>query len=86
MNAVLEAGYGYELAGVVFYVFFLAMLRKRAGFQYAQHTRVLTIITAIALVGVVPFHYGHNPTAIGCVLLLGLASLASAFIDARAKP
>ncbi len=83
MNAVLEAGYAYELAGLVFYVFFLMMVRKRAGFRYAQRTRVLTIVAAIGLVGVVPFHYGGNSTAIAIVLAIGLAALASAFLDAR---
>ncbi len=85
VTAVLDAGYAYELAGLVFYVFFLMMVRKRSGWAYSQRSRVLTIVTAIGLVGVVPFHYAHNPAAIGGVMLAGLAALASAFLDARAK-
>jgi hypothetical protein len=85
MTALIDAGYPYELAGLVFYVFFLYMVRHRRGTQYTQRTRVLTIATAIGLVGVVPLNYAHNPTAVALVLLLGLASIASAFADARAN-
>lgn len=83
MNAIVGAGYPYELAGLVFYVFFLYMVRKRAGPRYAQRTRVLTILTAIGLVGVVPFHYAGSSPAIAIVALLGVAALISAFVDAR---
>ncbi len=83
MNAVVDAGYPYEIAGLVFYVFFLYMVRKRSGLRYGQRTRVLTIVAAIGLVGVVPFHYAQNTAAIAIVMLLGLAALVSAFIDAR---
>ena len=86
MTAIIDAGYPYEIAGLVFYVFFLYMVRRRSGARYAQRTRVLTIVAAIGLVGVVPLHYARNATAIAVVTLLGVASLASAFIDARAKP
>ncbi len=85
MNAIIEAGYAYELAGLAYYVFFLAMVRKRSGVRYAQHTRVLTILAAIGLVGVVPFRYAHNPAALAGVLLVAAASLVSAFRDARAR-
>jgi hypothetical protein len=83
VNAIINAGYPYELAGLVFYVFFLYMVRKRGGVVYSQRTRVLTILAAIALVAVVPFHYANNAGAIGIVLLVGLASLGAAFLDAR---
>lgn len=86
MSAIVDAGYPYEIAGLVFYVFFLYMVRSRKGARYTQRTRVLTIVTAIGLVGVVPFNYAHNPAAIVVVLLLGLASLGCALIDARATP
>jgi hypothetical protein len=83
VNAIIDAGYPYEVAGLVFYVFFLYMIRKRGGVVYSPRTRVLTIVTAIGLVGVVPFHYAHSGAAIGMVLVLGLGALASAFLDAR---
>ena len=85
MNAIVEAGYPYELAGLVFYMFFLSMTRGRNRGRYSQRTRALTILAAIGLVGVVPFHYAHSSPAMAIVLLLGLASLGSAFIDARVR-
>ena len=85
VNAIVAAGYPYELAGLVFYVFFLAMVRKRSGTRYSQRTRVLTIVAAIGLVGVVPFHYAGNPGAIAIVLLLAAASLVAAGFAARAR-
>jgi hypothetical protein len=84
VNAIFDAGYPYELAGLVFYVFFLYMVRKRSAGRYGQRTRVLTILAAIGLVAVVPLHYARNGSAVALVLLLGLASLASAFADVRA--
>jgi hypothetical protein len=85
VNAVFEAGYPYELAGLVFYVFFLYMVRKRNSLRYSQRTRVLTIAAAIGLVGTVPLHYARNGAAVAIALLLGFVALASAFIDARAS-
>ncbi len=83
MKAILESGYLYEIAGLIYYVFFLAMVRRRGGVRYAQRTRVLTICAAIGLVGVVPFHYAANITVMTVVVLIALAALASAFVDAR---
>jgi hypothetical protein len=85
VNAVIGAGYPYEIAGLVFYVFFLYMLRNRRGAHYGQRTRVLTIVAAIALVGVVPFRYAQNTAAIAVAVLIGVAALVSAFVDARAR-
>jgi hypothetical protein len=84
MNRIIDAGYPYEIVGLVFYVLFLFTLRKQSAGRYSQRTRVLTIVTAIVFVGVVPFHYGGNATAVGLMLLLGVAALVSAFVDARA--
>jgi hypothetical protein len=84
VSRVIAAGYPYEIAGLVFYVFFLFMVRKQSGLRYTQRTRILTIVAAIALVGVVPFHYGGSASANVALLLLGMGALVSAFIDARA--
>lgn len=87
MSAIVDAGYPYEIAGLVFYVFFLYMTRRTTGPRYAQRTRVLTIAAAIGLVGVVPFHYAGSPAVMLVVLSLAVAALISAFLDARgAKP
>jgi hypothetical protein len=83
MSAIVDAGYPYEIAGLVFYVFFISMTRRAGGPRYAQHTRVLTIAAAIGLVGVVPFHYAGNPAVMFVVLLIAVAALVSAFLDAR---
>jgi hypothetical protein len=83
VNRIIAAGYPYEIAGLVFYVFFLFMVRKQSGARYSGRTRILTIVAAIALVGVVPFHYGGNASANVLLLVLGLGALGSAFIDAR---
>ncbi len=85
MNRIIAAGYPYEIAGLVFYVFFLAMQRK-GGQRYSQRTRILTILAAIGLVGVVPFHYATNAVAVEALLLLGLAAVVSAFADRRSVP
>jgi hypothetical protein len=85
MISAIDAGYPYEIAGLVFYVFFLYMVRARGRPAYSQRTRVLTIVAAIGLVGVVPFHYAGNIAVLAIVLLVALASRASAFLDARAK-
>jgi hypothetical protein len=85
MNAIFDAGYPYEMVGLLFYVFFLWMVRKRNSLRYTQRTRVFTIVAAIGLVAVVPLHYARNGAAIAFVFLLGLVSLASAFVDARAN-
>ncbi len=85
MTSIIDAGYPYEIAGLIFYVFFLAMVRRRSAGRYTQRTRVLTIVAAIGLVGVVPLHAARNAAAIAIVTLLGLASLGSAFADARAR-
>jgi len=83
MKRIIAAGYAYEIAGLVYYVFFLFMVRKQRGARYSGRTRILTIVAAIAFVGVVPFHYGGNARANVVLLLLGLSALVSAFADAR---
>ncbi len=84
MNAIIDAGYPYEIAGLVLYVFFLYMIRKRGGVMYSQRTRILTIVAAIGLVGAVPFHYADKTPAVAVAMLLGAAALTCAFLDRRA--
>jgi hypothetical protein len=85
VTRVLDSGYTYEIAGLVFYVFFLYMVRTRRGPAYSQRTRVLTIVAAMGLVGTVPFRYADNVAVLAIVLLIAAAALASAFVDGRAK-
>jgi predicted lipid-binding transport protein (Tim44 family) len=82
VNAVIAAGYPYELAGILYYVLFLMMSRKANAARYSLHSRVLAVLAAIVMVGCVPFHYA---TAFaGVVAMLGLAVLAllSSAVDA----
>ncbi|GAC1418818.1 MAG: hypothetical protein NVSMB5_10470 [Candidatus Velthaea sp.] len=85
MNAILEAGYLYEFAGLVFYVFFLIMTRRANVAKYSARSRVLTIAAAIVLVGSALFHYATNSAGVTVMLVLALASLGSAFEDVRRR-
>ena len=84
MNAIFEAGYGYEVAGLVYYIFFIVMTRRRDA-RFSQRSRVLALVAAIALVGSVPFHYATNAAGVALMLILGAASLISSFIDLRPR-
>jgi len=54
--------------------------------RYSLRTRMLTMIAAIALVGSVLFHYATLLPAIAIALLIALAAVVSAFLDARRTP
>jgi len=83
MNAILVAGYGYELAGLAYYLFFLTMARGRGAKRFAVRSRVLVFIAAFALVASVPFHYATTSAGVALMIMLALAALASALIDVR---
>ena len=55
---LVAAGYPYELVGLLYYVLFLMMGRKRYAAKYTNRSRYLVLLAAIAMVGSVPFHYG----------------------------
>ena len=74
MNALLAAGYPYELAGLVYYGFFIWMNRPAQATRYTRRSRLLVVLAAIVMVGCVPFHYAT--LVIGVVAMLGLAVLA----------
>lgn len=84
MNAVFDAGYGYEVAGLVFYVFFIVMTRRRDP-RFSQRSRILSIVAAIVLVGCVPLHYATNTAGVALMVIFGAASLVSSFIDLRPR-
>lgn len=84
MNVIFEAGYGYEVAGLIYYVFFIVMTRRRDA-RFSQRSRILALVAAIALVGSVPFHYATFPAGVALMALLGAASLVSSFIDLRPR-
>lgn len=84
MNAVVAAGYPYELAGILYYVLFVLMSRKRYAGRYTKRSRILVILAGIVMIGCVPFHYATS--LLGFVAMIGLAivALLSTFIDALA--
>ena len=84
MNQLIRSGYLYELAGLVYYVYFLLMSRGRNAARFSQRSKVVTLLTAIVLVASVPLHYGTLPVANAIMLLLAAASIVSAFVDQRA--
>jgi peptidoglycan/LPS O-acetylase OafA/YrhL len=51
--------------------------------RYSLRTRMLTLVAGIALVASVPFHYSTQMAAIAIALLIALAAVISAFLDAR---
>ena len=86
VNQLIRSGYLYELAGLVYYVYFLLMSRGRNAARFSQRSRVLTLITAIALVGTVPLHYGGSTIALAVIAVLVLASAVSSIADRRGGP
>ncbi|GAC1419148.1 MAG: hypothetical protein NVSMB64_28600 [Candidatus Velthaea sp.] len=85
MNAILDAGYLYELAGLIFYVFFLTMTRRANAAKYSPRSRILTIAAAIVLVGSALLHYATKPAGVAAMLVLAVASLGSAYLDVRRR-
>jgi hypothetical protein len=83
VNLLLNSGILYELVGLCYFLFYLAMGRPRAAGRFSRRSRILTLLAAIALVGSVIGHYGQ--TTLGIVVMLGLAvgALVSTFADRR---
>jgi hypothetical protein len=81
LNAVVGSGYPYELVGIVYYVFFLMMGRKRYAAGYSNRSRYLVLLAAMVLVGCVPFHYAESAAGIMAMLAAASIALASTLID-----
>ena len=86
LKFVLDAGYPYELAGLLYFLFYLSMSRGAAKERYSERSRIFTLIASMVLVGSVPFHYASGP--LGTVLMLAVlgVSLWSTFQDRRKPP
>ncbi len=85
MNAVISSGYPYELLGIIYYVYFLMMGRKRFAANYSNRSRYLVLLAAIILVGCVPFGYGNSLAGIAAMIAAAAIALISTFVDAIAK-
>ncbi len=73
----------YEIAGLAYYLLFLAMQRGRNRGRFSRRTLALVILAAIALVAIVPFHLAQSGVAIIVAIALAVAALVSTFADAR---
>lgn len=85
MNAILAAGYGYEVVGLVFYIYYLSMTRGANKQRFTLRSRVLVIVAAFVLVACVPFHYATSTSGVAAMMVLSIIALGSVFMDAR-KP
>lgn len=85
MDALIRSGYPYELAGLLYYLFFLAMSRGKNAARFSQRSRVLTLVAAIALIGSVPLRYAAHPLAGVLMLVLVAIALTSTWLD-RGRP
>lgn len=82
VQALLAAGYPYELVGFVYYLFFLMMGRPRFAGRYTKRSRLLMVCAAIVMVGSVPFHYANSPLGVGAIFAIAVLALLSTFADA----
>jgi hypothetical protein len=85
VTALFASGIPWEIAGLVYFLFYLAMSRPRNAARFSRRSKALTLIAALALVAAVPLHYGAQPFGIAVMLVLLAASLVSTFLDRRAR-
>ena len=85
MDALIQSGYPYELAGLLYYVFFLMMTRGKNAARFSQRSKALTLAAAIALIGSVPLRYGAQPLAVAAMLALVAVAMWSTWLD-RGRP
>jgi hypothetical protein len=85
VQAIVAAGYPYELLGLCYYVLFLFMGRKRVAADYTNRSRGLALLAAMSMVGSVPFHYANTVAGVVAMLALAIIALASTLADAVSK-
>jgi hypothetical protein len=85
VDALIRSGYPFEIAGLVYFGFYLVMTR-RGNDRFSQRSKAFTLIASIVLVASVPLHYGAQP--LGIVLMLAVVALAmwSTYTDRRTPP
>jgi len=82
VNAIVEAGYPYELVGLLYYVLFLMMGRKSYAASYTNRSRYLALLAAMVMIGCVPFRYAAVPLGIEVMFAFAVLALASTLADA----
>jgi hypothetical protein len=83
VDALIRSGYLYELAGLVYYVFFLLMTRGPRAARFSQRSKVLTLVAAIGLIASVPLRYAWQPVAVAMMLALVAVAMVSTWLDRR---
>jgi uncharacterized membrane protein len=81
MDDVILAGTPYEFVGLLYFVFFLLMGRKRYAGVYTTRSRVLTLLAAMVMVGCVPFHYASSQTGIAVMFAIAIIAMISTLRD-----
>jgi hypothetical protein len=81
MDNVILAGYPYEFVGILYFVFYLLMGRKRYEGVYTLRSRILTLLAAIAMVGCVPFHYAAQQLGIVGMFAMAIIAMISTVRD-----
>jgi hypothetical protein len=82
MDNVISAGYPYEFVGLLYYVFFLLMGRKRLAGVYSRRSKLLTLFAAIVMVGCVPFHYAETNIGVTAMFVVSVVAMISTLRDA----
>ncbi len=83
MDSLIASGYPYELAGLLYYLFFLVMTRGARAARFSQRSKLLTLAAAIGLIASVPLRYAAQPLAVTLMLALVAAALVSTWLDRR---
>jgi uncharacterized membrane protein len=86
IDYLVQSGYPFEAAGLIMFLFYIAMSRRDTSERFSQRSRTFTLIASMVLVGSVPFRYGGQPLAM--LLMLALVALAmwSTWSDRRTPP
>jgi hypothetical protein len=81
VETLIRTGVPFELAGLVYFLFYLRMSRGSAAAHFSRRSKILTLLAAIALVGSVVLHYADQLAGIVVMLALAIASVVSTWSD-----
>jgi hypothetical protein len=86
MDRLFESGLPYEFAGIVYFAFYLLMMRGRAAARFSRRSKIFTLVAAMVLVGAVPLHYGTNGYGIAAMLGFVAFAMWSTWMDRLSPP
>ncbi|HYZ16211.1 MAG TPA: hypothetical protein VE591_07400 [Candidatus Acidoferrum sp.] len=81
MENLIRSGVPFELAGLVYFVFYLRMSRGSSAAQFSRRSKILTLLAAMVLIGSVVLHYADRVAGIVLMLAFAVASLISTWAD-----